>query len=456
MLFATKQHLTRGVVSALLLLSVLISMVSAGTINYDGQSKRLLVLLDTLGIRETHSTFFKSLKDRGFQITYKTADDSELALSKYNEYLYDHLILFSPNVAEFGGNVSTKAIVDFVDAGGNLLVAVNSQINDPVKEIAGECGFEFSDEGTYVIDHFNTATGDDGRNTLIISEPENLIGNKLIVDNAKNGAPFLYRGVGINADPENPLILEILTASPSAYTYNPQESITEYPHSVGKNTLLISGIQARNNARAVFVGSLDFFSNEFFESAVQKSAAGSKRSDKSGNEQLSLALTQWVFKEKGVLRVSGIKHYRVGEKSAPVAYTIKQNIVYSIQIEENVNGKWQPFQGNDVQLEFVRLDPFVRTTLTAAKNGNFEAKFQIPDVYGIFKFVVDYKRVGYTYLFSSTQVSVRPLQHTEYDRFIPAAFPYYASTFAMMAGVFLFSFIQLYHTDAPQTVAKKD
>ena len=90
---------------------------------------------------------------------------------------------------------------------------------------------------------------------------------------------------------------------------------------------MISGIQARNNARAVFVGSLDFFSNEFFESAVQKSIAGSKRSDKSGNEQLSLALTQWVFKEKGVLRVSGIKHYRVGEKSAPVAYTIKQNIV---------------------------------------------------------------------------------------------------------------------------------
>lgn len=97
MLFA-KKHLTLGV-SSVLLVSVLISMVAAGTINYDGQSKRLLVLLDSLGIRETHSTFFKSLKDRGFQITYKTADDADLALSKYNEYLYDHLILFSPNVA---------------------------------------------------------------------------------------------------------------------------------------------------------------------------------------------------------------------------------------------------------------------------------------------------------------------------------------------------------------------
>ena len=54
----------------------------------DGQGKRLLALLDSFGIRETHSIFFKSLKDRGFQITYKTAYDSDLALTKYNEYIY--------------------------------------------------------------------------------------------------------------------------------------------------------------------------------------------------------------------------------------------------------------------------------------------------------------------------------------------------------------------------------
>lgn len=119
-----------------------------------------------------------------------------------------------------------------------------------------------------------------------------------------------------------------------------------------------------------------------------------------------------------------------------------------------VNGKWVPFQNNDVQLEFIRLDPFVRTTLVN-KNGNFEAQYQLPDVYGIFKFEVDYNRVGYTHLFSSTQVSVRPLQHTEYDRFIPAAFPYYASAFSMMLGVFLFSFIQLYHNDAPSVEQKQ-
>ena len=36
--------------------------------------------------------------DRGFDLTYKTADDSALALIKYGEFLYDNLIIFSPSV----------------------------------------------------------------------------------------------------------------------------------------------------------------------------------------------------------------------------------------------------------------------------------------------------------------------------------------------------------------------
>lgn len=52
---------------------------------------------------------------------------------------------------------------------------------------------------------------------------------------------------------------------------------SQYPHAVGKNTLLIAGLQARNNARVVFSGSLDFFSDAFFNSAVQKATPGSQR-----------------------------------------------------------------------------------------------------------------------------------------------------------------------------------
>ena len=36
--------------------------------------------------------------------------------------------------------------------------------------------------------------------------------------------------------------------------------------------------------------------------------------------------------------------------------------------------------------------------------GQLEAQFRVPDTYGIFKFVIDYNRVGYSHLQSSTQV----------------------------------------------------
>lgn len=34
-----------------------------------------------------------------------------------------------------------------------------------------------------------------------------------------------------------------------------------------------------------------------------------------------------------------------------------------MDIEKFENGKWIPFDADDVHLEFVRIDPFVRTTL---------------------------------------------------------------------------------------------
>ena len=90
-----------------------------------------------------------------------------------------------------------------------------------------------------------------------------------------------------------------------------------------------------------------------------------------------------------------------------------------------------------------RIDPFVRMTLNG-DNGRFEGKFKLPDVYGVFQFKVDYVRQGLTRLYSTTQFSVRPLRHDQYERFIVSAYPYYASSFSMMIGVCLFSVVFLH------------
>ena len=127
-------------------------------------------------------------------------------------------------------------------------------------------------------------------------------------------------------------------------------------------------------------------------------------------------------------------------------YTIKDDVVYTIDIEEYKGGKWIPFNGKDVQMEFHRIDPFVRVTLTN-NNGHLVGKFKIPDVYGVYQFKVDYVRTGLTRLFSTTQFSVRPLRHDQYERFIYSAYPYYASAFSMMFGVCIFSVVFLHFKD---------
>ncbi|XP_056589169.1 dolichyl-diphosphooligosaccharide--protein glycosyltransferase 48 kDa subunit [Triplophysa dalaica] len=403
---------------------------------------KTLVLLDNPNIRDTHSIFFRSLADRGFDLTFKTADDPGLSLIKYGQFLYDHLILFSPSVEDFGGNINVETITAFIDGGGNVLVAASFEIGDPLRELGSECGIEFDEEKTAVIDHHNYDVSDPGEHTLIVADPENLLKAPTIVGKPTD-KPVMFKGVGMVADPDNSLVLDILTGSSTSYSYFPDRPITQYPHAVGKNTLLIAGLQARNNARVVFSGSLHFFSDAFFNSPVQKAVSGSKRYEKTGNQELAEALSRWVFKEAGVLRVGAVSHHPVGESTPPAAYTITDLVEYSIVIEMLSGGKWVPFNGDDIQLEFVRIDPFVRTYLKK-KAGKYSVQFKLPDVYGVFQFKVDYNRLGYTHLYSSTQVSVRPLQHTQYERFIPSAFPYYASAFSMMAGVFVFSIVFLH------------
>ncbi|XP_016947958.1 dolichyl-diphosphooligosaccharide--protein glycosyltransferase 48 kDa subunit [Drosophila biarmipes] len=419
-----------------------------------------LVLLDNLAIRETHSIFFKSLQDRGFKLTYKLADDSSLLLSKYGEYLYKNVIIFAPSVEEFGGDVSVERLAQFVDDGGNVLVAGSEKSGDALREFASECGFELDEENAAVIDHLHYDVSDAGEHTTILTAAKNLIQADTIVGKANrqaDAAPLLYRGTGLIADKENPLVLKLLTAESTAYSYNPEASVSDYPHAVGRGTLLIAALQARNNARVVFSGSLLFFSDESFTTAVQYAQSGVYHK-LAGNRDVAESISQWVFGETGRLRVASVQHHKEGELLPPdQAYTITDPVVYTIGIEELVQGQWRAFKASDIQLEFVRIDPFVRTYLKQTSSGAYQAKFKIPDVYGVYQFKVDYDRVGYTHLYSTTQVSVRPLEHTQYERFIPSAFPYYTSAFSMMIGVFVFSFVFLHFKDEPVgRVAKED
>ncbi|CAD5216624.1 unnamed protein product [Bursaphelenchus xylophilus] len=417
------------------------------------ENPRVLVLLDDPKIEQTHSIYLKSLKDRGFVLTIKKADDPSLALIKFGEFLYDHVIVLAPKVEEFGGSLSAEELAKFVDGGGNVLVTGDSKIGDALRDFALEVGFEFGTEGTFVIDHFNyDARLDDGTHTALVVPKTQLIDAELIA--GKKLSPLLYKGIALTYNTENPLRLSVLTGTLTSYNFNPKQKINEYPQAIGQNTVLVGAVQARNNARVVLTGSLALFSDEYINAQIQKNGANQKP-EKSGNAEFITAITKWVLKENGVLRVKSVKHSKVGETTAPREYTITEDVKYEIEIEELKDGKWAPFQAKDVQLEFVRIDPFVRTTLNN-KNGKLSTQFKLPDVYGVFKFLVDYNRVGYTHLYDVKQVVVRPFEHTQYERFLPAAYPYYVSSFSMMVGVVLFSFVFLYHKEQSKETTGQD
>lgn len=252
-----------------------------------------------------------------------------------------------------------------------------------------------------------------------------------------------------------------MEGNPTSYSYYPDRLIKDAPESMGEKTLLVGGIQGRNNARVVISGSLALFSNVYF------SQTGFE------NKKFAEEVSKWVFRESGVLRFRDIIHHKkdgtppdviLHEKERPdlpvtlypdpeitrnsLVYRIKDEIIYSMIVEEYKNGQWVPFSADDMQMEFVMLDAYVRKTLTAdPKTGKFSTLFTAPDSYGIFKFRVLYRRTGYSVLHAETQVSIRPFKHNEYERFIFSAYPYYSSAFSASIAFFVFSLFFLFSSD---------
>lgn len=59
----------------------------------------------------------------------------------------------------------------------------------------------------------------------------------------------------------------------------------------------------------------------------QPRLSSSSRYSQTGNYELAVALSRWVFKEEGVLRVGPVSHHRVGETAPPNAYTVTDLVV---------------------------------------------------------------------------------------------------------------------------------
>lgn len=223
------------------------------------------------------------------------------------------------------------------------------------------------------------------------------------------------------------------------------------------------------------------FSNEFFVAQTPIYTPGHQtyttaENTPTDNRQFCWELSQWAFGRSGVLRFRNVTHQHADSRppeslvqsihspsaeesdASPLThfpepelsphsqvYRINDEIVFSMIVEELKSSEvqqqqeWTPFAPADLQMEFVMLDVYVRKNMTCdPTTGLCRVQFKAPDVYGIFKFRVMYRRLGYSVLHTENEIAIRPYRQNEYERFLATAAPYYTSTITTLCAVIIF------------------
>lgn len=320
--------------------------------------------------------------------------------------------------------------LEFFNSGHDVFVALDQKASSSTRALMARFGIDLELSKSSVLDHFNFHKKlDQGNHTTVVSSVT--MKNPAIFRDSTLEQEIAFRGIGFSVSPESSMVISVLNGRPTAYSGEPGKGTFGPTVLGGFNLKLGALVQGHNNARVAVLGSLDMVSDAYL--------SGSK-----GNLPFMEDVLSWTFQLKGVLKASNLRHRVIGGEIAPARYRVKDDVEIAVDIEEcDVNG-CRPFGGKDVQMEFVMLDPYIRTTLTNQGNGSFSSHVKVPDVYGVFKWVLDYKRPGYTRLYEVETVPVRPFRHDEYPRFLTQAYPYYGAVIAMMVGFFTTGIFFLY------------
>jgi oligosaccharyltransferase complex subunit beta len=169
-----------------------------------------------------------------------------------------------------------------------------------------------ADRTSVVIDHFNydTSSASEKHDVLLLPRPGPL---RPDVVNFFGGGGLLAlpNTVGQSLGTTSALIAPILRAPKTAITYNPAEDDPEAADdgfATGSQLSLISAMQARNSARFTVLGSIEMLQDKWFNAKV-KTKNG--QSTGTANREFAQQLTEWAFKEVGVLRVDNVEHHLV-------------------------------------------------------------------------------------------------------------------------------------------------
>ena len=161
----------------------------------------------------------------------------------------------------FGPELTPQRLVEFIENGCNILLALSSSVSESVRDFARELDIDLASRNSLVVDHFHYADYMESNNTHTNLQLE--VGTiKHIVDAQVH--PVIYHGVGHSLGTSDRLV-PILRAPRTAYSYDTSEEFdaSEEPYVAGSQTFLVTGFQARNNARVIVSGSQLLFSDRY-------------------------------------------------------------------------------------------------------------------------------------------------------------------------------------------------
>lgn len=453
------------------LLSLFVVLLASLVSAISSTGDRLLAVFDDVADKASYSKFLGDLESRGFKITFETPKSESVSLFHLGERTYDHVILFPSKSKALGPNLTPNLLLQFINAKGNILLALSSSTPTPTSLISllAELDIQLpADRTGLVVDHFNydASSAADQHDVLLLPPPNPVRPDvkDLFSSGADADAVLAFpRGVGATLG-SGPLLTPILRAPSTAYSYNPKEQseVLDDVFAAGQQLSLVSAAEARNSARFALVGSAEMLQDKWFDAKVRK--VGEKKDVKTYNREFAKRIAAWAFQEIGVLKVNWVEHHLdeagASNESNPSIYRIKNDVSYTISLSEWVWDKWTAFEvpaNDELQLEFSMLSPFHRLPLTidAAHSTSdaaaYTAKFRLPDHHGIFNFLVNYKRPFLTNLGEKNTVSVRHMAHDEWPRSyaISGAWPWIAGIGATVTAWLAFVAVWMFSKPVP-------
>ena len=243
-----------------------------------------------------------------------------------------------------GPALTPKLLLQFINQQGNILLALSGDSPTPsaISSLLLELDVHIApDRTSVVLDHFHydASTASEQHDVLLLPRPSPLRSDVRTFFGG-HGTVIFPRAVAQELGNETPLLVSILRAKTTAYSYNPKEEFdaAEDPFAVGEQISLVSAMQARNSARFTVFGSAEALENRWFDAQIQSSEG---ISNQNVNRDFAAQVSAWTFQELGVLKVSRVEHHlsSIGGNSGsndnvvqlgylnPTIYRIKNDVV---------------------------------------------------------------------------------------------------------------------------------